>query len=316
MNLSVVTTLYKSADNILEFYERISTAVSDITNQYEIIFVNDGSPDNVLEICRNLQTQDSHLKLIDLSRNFGHHKAIMTGLHYTSGDYVFLIDSDLEEPPEMLSIFYDHLQKHDVDVVYGVQQKQTKGFFYKLFRGWFYTLFNLLSDVKLPRNLLTIRLMSRRYINELLNHREQVFVIAGLWAITGFSQISLPVYKRNKKTTTYNFARKISHMLFAITAFSQKPLIYIAYLGLFITVPTGLLIVYYVTRFSLSGIGVDGFTSLIVSIWFLGGLNIFALGILAIYLSVIFIEVKDRPYTVVRRIYPSIETDLVDDDKK
>ena len=124
MQLSIVTTLYNSSPYLIEFYERISIQAQELTNDYEIIFVNDGSPDDSLERALNLFQHDQHVRVIDLSRNFGHHKSMMTGLMHARGELVFLIDSDLEEEPELLGEFHKQFHESDVDVVYGVQNQE------------------------------------------------------------------------------------------------------------------------------------------------------------------------------------------------
>jgi len=128
-------------------------------------------------------------------------------------------------------------------------------------------------------------------------------VIAVLWEMTGFRQIACPVDKQYKGKTTYNLRRKFAHLLNAVTATSHKPLIYIAYLGIFMFVPAGIYILYVLSRYLFFGVGVNGWLSLILSLWFLGGMNIFVLGVVAMYLSVIFDETKQRPYTIIRQIY-------------
>ena len=143
MKLSIVTTLYKSSEYVEEFYKRITKEAKKITDDYEIIFVDDGSPDDSLKKCVSLHKQDQKIKVIELSRNFGHHKAIMTGLSYAKGDFVFLIDSDLEEDPEFLEIFWEELQSgEDLDVVYGLQKSRKGGWFEKFSGGLFYKVFN------------------------------------------------------------------------------------------------------------------------------------------------------------------------------
>src|SRR6516225_3172254 len=121
MKLSVVTSLYRSEAYIREFFERIRTVTSEITPDCEYIFVNDGSPDDSLEVARHLRHQDDRVIIVDLSRNFGHHRALMTGMEFATGDLVFLIDVDLEEEPELLRVFYARLQETQADMVYGVQ---------------------------------------------------------------------------------------------------------------------------------------------------------------------------------------------------
>jgi glycosyltransferase involved in cell wall biosynthesis len=182
MKLSIITTLYYSAPYIEEFYRRSIAAAEQITSDIEIVIVNDGSPDNALELARKLVKQDARVVVVDLARNFGHHRAIMTGLAYTTGDYVFLIDCDLEEVPETLPAFFTALHADpEADVVYSVQNKRQGPLLRRLPGDFYYRLVNYLSDYDVPRNILMTRLMSQRYVKALLEHREQLFSIEGLW---------------------------------------------------------------------------------------------------------------------------------------
>jgi putative glycosyltransferase len=303
MDLSIVTTLYYSAPYLEEFHRRICAAAEQITADFEIILVNDGSPDNALDVALSLYEQDRRVKVIDLSRNFGHHRAIMTGLMHAEGELVFLIDCDLEEAPELLNMFYAQLQSQDVDVVYGMRDSRKDPPLSAFFGGLFYRLFNALASYPIPNNLLTVRLMTRRYVQSLVAHREQAFIIAGLWALTGFKQISITVEKGFKGTSSYSVSRKFLHLMYGVTAFSNKPLLYIAGLGLVITIPSALFILSVLFRFFITGIGVAGWTTVVLSVWFLGGMNIFTLGVIGLYISVIFTETKGRPYTIIREFY-------------
>jgi putative glycosyltransferase len=305
MQLSIVTTLYYSAPYLKEFYTRICAAAEKITNNYEIILVNDGSPDASLHMAIALYENDPRVKVIDLSRNFGHHKAAMTGLAHASGDLVFSIDVDLEEDPELLNSFYDTFKHADADVVYGVQSKRKGGVWERVTGAVFYWLFNLLSTAKIPRNLLMSRLMSQRYVRSLIAHKESELDISGLWFITGFKQIPVKVAKHSKKDTTYTLSKKAMLMVRSITGFSNKPLLYIAVLGAAILAMTTILSLYILGVRIFVGTPPSGYLSIILSIWFLGGLIIFSIGVVAIYLSVIFTETKNRPYTIIRQIYES-----------
>lgn len=173
MKLSIVATLYQSAQYIEEFCWRAGAAARQLVDDdYEIVLVNDGSPDDSLARAVRLTELDSHVIVVDLSRNFGHHKAMMTGLSHAQGEQVFLIDSDLEEEPEWLQSFAEQMERDRCDVVYGVQE-QRKGSLYERWTGkWFYLLFRTLSGFALPENLITARLMTRRYVNALLLHRD------------------------------------------------------------------------------------------------------------------------------------------------
>ncbi len=306
MKLSIVTTLYYSSPYIQQFYERSCAACQPIPAELEFVFVNDGSPDDSLEVAARLSEQDPRVKVVDLSRNFGHHKAAMTGLMHATGNLVFLIDVDLEEEPELVLGFYNEMQKHPrADVIYGVQDTRKGGWFERWSGGLYYRLFNALSSHKIPANLLMARLMTRRYVDALLLHRESELDISGLWTITGFEQVPVTVHKHSKPSTTYNLRRKIALMIRAITAFSNRPLLYIAATGVIILGLSFLYFLYIMYVYLFVGKPPDGFTTIILSIWFLGGLTIFSLGVIAIYLSVIFTETKRRPYTIVRQIYQS-----------
>lgn len=303
MKLSVVATLYRSQSTLPEFYRRASAAALAVTSDYEIILVNDGSPDDSLAQAKTLAQQDPHVVVVDLSRNFGHHKAMMTGLAHTQGDYVFLLDSDLEEPPELLAAFWNDLQAEDgLDVIYGVQRSRKGGVVERL-SGVYYDIFNLLSAVKVEKNVSVIRLMTRRYVNSLLQHREAEPIFIGLAALTGYRQRSYSFDKTSKGESSYSFARKLDMLANSIASFSNRPLTLIFYLGLFMTASAMLAVMFFVGAHFMHDTVVSGWTSLIVSLWLLGGIIVLSLGVIGIYLAKIFNEVKNRPYTVVRDIY-------------
>ncbi len=311
MNLSIVTTMYYSSPHIQEFYDRICAIAKKITEDYEIILVNDGSPDKSLDIAVALYEKDPKVRVIDLSRNFGHHKAMMTGLMHADGELVFLIDCDLEEEPELLERFYvEHKKNDDVDVVYGVQKKRKGRFFENISGNIFFLMFNLFSNHPVPANLVTARLMSKRYVDNLVKHRDREVFMAGLWAITGFKQVPLMVTKHDKGNSSYNLRRKISLLVNSITSFSNKPLVFIFYLGSMILFVSIVSILYLVIRKVFFGAILAGWPSLIATIWFLGGLTIFCVGVIGIYLSRIFMESKERPYTIIRQIYERFKSDI------
>jgi len=303
MRISVVTTLYQSAPYILEFHRRMTDTLRKHTDDFEGLYVNDGSPDQSLDIAVELSNVDESVSVIDLSRNFGHHKAAMTGLQHANGELVFLIDVDLEEEPEILSTFIEEMDREDADVTYGVQHSRKGSFLERFFGGLYYRMFNALSDVEIPCNLLMARLMSKRYVEALVEHKENLFDISGLWSLTGFKQVPVTVEKLSKLETTYTFGKRTGLFIDGLVSFSNKPLIMIAVIGLSILMGAIFSITYYLVAYFYVGDVPDGFTTLALSIWFLGGLTIFLLGVIALYLSVIFIEVKNRPYSIIRKIY-------------
>jgi putative glycosyltransferase len=306
--LSVVSTLYGSALYLPEFYARVCAAAAPIDSDFELVLVNDGSPDQSLAVALQLLATDSRLRIVDLSRNFGHHKAMMTGLAHAEGELIFLIDCDLEEPPEALAQFYALLESTpDLDVAYGVQI-QRKGNLPEQFMGaLYYKLLNRLTDHPLPPNLIVARLMRRRYVDQLLRFGESQLNIAGLWVATGFRQQGVPVHKgsRPRSSSSYHLGRKLSVVLRAVTSFSSKPLYAVLYAGLLTLLVAGVLGLVWLwgaTR-PASDSATVMLGAILASLWLLGGLILLSLGILGIYLSVIFTESKQRPYTIIRQIY-------------
>lgn len=303
MKLSIVTTLYRSAATIDEFYRRALAAAEHVTDNIELIMVNDGSPDDSLERALALHAADARVVVVDLARNFGHHKALMTGLTHARGDLVFMIDSDLEEEPELIEPFYRRLAQGDCNVVYGVQEARRGGPIERATGALFFTLANALSDQSIPRNNVMARLMTRDYVRTLIRHRDREFVLIHLFQLTGYRQVALPVRKFPRSASTYSLRMQVEMAVKFLTTTSTRLLYLILYVGICIFSLSAIVIVYFLGRYITSGIGVDGFTSQIVSIWFLGGLIILILGILSIYIANILAETKRRPYTVVRQVH-------------
>jgi putative glycosyltransferase len=303
MDLSIVTTLYRSSQYVEEFYVRASAAAQEITRNYELIFVDDGSPDNSLDVALSLYARDPHVRVIELSRNFGHHRAIITGLEHARGELVFLLDSDLEEAPELLQQFYSEMQVVGADVVYGVQKNRRGGWFEKMTGNWFYRIFNMLSTYPIPANPVTARLMKQPYVKALVQHKDREICLVGLWAITGFRQVGHPVDKGYKGTTTYGLFSRGTALVNAITAFSNRPLVFIFYIGSAVVTVSAFSGLALILRVLFVGPYLAGWASLMVSLWFLGGLMIFSIGIVGMYLSRVYTETKDRPYTIIRQLH-------------
>lgn len=304
MKLSLVATLYNSALHINEFYDRASAAARKLVGEdYEIVLVNDGSPDSSLDLAVKLTKIDAHVVVVDLSRNFGHHRAMLAGLAQARGERIFLIDSDLEEEPEWLADFAATMAVEAADVVYGVQETRKGNWFERWSGELYYTVFNYLANIDHPRNIVTARLMSRRYVDALLQFREREMVISCLWVITGFKQCARPVKKHMGSATTYSLAKKIGYATNSITSFSEVPLRLIFYIGLIIFAGALLYAGYLVFHKLVLAAPVDGWTSVMVSIWLLGGMIISFVGLIGIYLSKIFSETKQRPSTIVREIH-------------
>ena len=303
MKLSAVTTLFHSDPFIKEFYQRITAEIKKITDNYEIIFVNDGSPDNSTEVVLQLQESDESVILIELSKNFGHHKAMMTGLRFAEGDYIFMIDSDLEEDPELLSPFWQQLQdSKNADVVYAVQKKRKGSWFEKVSGKLYYTLFSTLSTTKYPVNTLTARIMSRRYLEALKGFEEKEADLWGLFVLTGFKEERIMVNKKHKGKSTYTLRRKIGVTIDTITTLTHRPLYLIIIIGLMVTIVSIVNAFVLAATYFRTG-DVSSQKIIIGSIWLMGGFILTALGIISIYLSKMFLEVKNRPLSIISKIY-------------
>jgi putative glycosyltransferase len=310
MRLSIVATLYRSEPYIQEFYQRVRDEAKKITDDYEIIFVNDGSPDKSNEKALELANTDNRITLIELSRNFGHHKAIVTGLKYTTGDYVFLIDSDLEEEPEMLGALWEKMKTQpNIDMVYGVQKTRKGKFFEKKSGRLFYSLFRLIAGFDYPADTLTARIMTKHYVESLRAWGEKEMDLWGIFLLNGFAQDTVTVVKRSKGSSSYTFRMKVKMAIYSITSLTNKPLYFIFFLGLLITFLSLLAIIWILIHSWVKGTVIDIGTWLLLTIWLIGGTIMFTLGIIAIYISKIYLEVKNRPLSVIKKIYRKNEKD-------
>ena len=307
MKLSVVSTLYKSQVFLDEFLVEIEAAIKSIQiDEYELIFVNDGSPDTSLQYLTELKnTKYDKIKIIDLSRNFGHHYAIQAGLSRAKGDYIFLIDNDLETPPNVLVRFYKEIQEDkSLDVVYGYQKTRKGNLIERTLGGIFWILINKLSDTKIPHNILTERLMTKAYVNSLLSLNDANLFLGGMMYWVGYNQKGLAIEKSQRKgASTYSLKKRADLMLQAVTSFSGKPLVYLFYFGLIVSFLSVLFIFYLIIQ---KIVYVDevqlGWTSLVaISVLVLGVISTF-LGIIGIYVYKIFKQVQGRPNAIIKKI--------------
>jgi putative glycosyltransferase len=241
--------------------------------------------------------------VIDLSRNFGQHKAMMTGMDHARGEYVFLIEIDLEEQPEWVVGFHEILIKEqDVDVVYGVQGKRKGGFFERLWGSLFYKAFNLLAQFKMPKNHVTARLMTRRYVDALLMHRDRILFLGGVYEQVGFRQIPHLVEKLSHSKTTYTAGKKLLLAVNSMVSFSTAPLFAMFWFGLAVFFFSMAIFAWVLYRWWAESI-TPGWTSVFASIWLVGGILMLSLGVIGIYLKKVIEEVKEQPYTIIRKVY-------------
>ncbi len=307
MTLSVVTTLFKSRRFLETFLFEILKSIEKLNiSDFELIFVNDGSPDDSLEYLLKRKKEISQISVIDLSRNFGHHYAIQAGLEQAKGNYVFVIDNDLEVSPSFIITCFETLKNDkEVDVVYGYQENR-KGRIIENFGGKiFWWAINKFSEVKIPRNIVTERLMKRRYVNSLLQLGDANLFIGGMMYWTGYKQIGVPVKKGIREgASTYNTRKRMELMIQAITSFSGKPLEYLFYSGIFITIASLIFVLCLVVMKLFLGNSIQlGWTSLVaLNVLILGIVSTF-LGLMGIYLFKIYKQVQNRPNFIIREIY-------------
>ena len=303
MKLSIVSTMYYSQEYLEEFCDRCAKAASAITTYYEIILVNDGSPDGSVQKALSLQKKHAQITIIDLSRNFGHHKAIMTGLHYVKGDYVMLIDCDLEEAPELLNEYWAAIQEPGIDVVFGIQKSRKGGWFERVSGRVFYWFFSKLTSFDYPTNSLTARLMKLKYVKSVIQFREKELDIWGVFVLAGYNQKALEVTKSSKGSSTYTVRKKIRMAVEMITSLSHRPLYFTFFFSLLFMVISGISILEIIYQKYMHNSS-EGWASIMALIWFVSGVILFILGIFGVYLSKMFLEIKSRPLTQVREVYP------------
>ena len=302
-SLSVVTSVYRSARTISAFVERALAAATQVATEVELIVVDDGSPDDSAQIVRRLTQNDKRVRLVQLSRNFGHHKAMLTGLQYASGELIFLIDSDLEETPELLIDMARTIEINPVDCLYGVQKGVRKGGFVERVSGTaFYRIFGALSEVQIPENVSTIRLMTRRYVQSLLAFRDKNPVFVPLSLLAGYPQAPFPFVKESTSKTTYSLRRRISLLFLVITTFSGRPL-QLMFLASLLLAGLGSIYGAYVIIRALTGTVQDGWSSLMAVVVFFFSLNAVFTGLIGLYVKQVLDEVKDRPRSVVQETH-------------
>ena len=305
LEISIVSTLYRSRPFLESFLTECLQAVAEIKcSRFEILLVNDGSPDDSLAYALERRTDISQLVVIDLSRNFGHHHAIQAGLQHARGDLIFLIDCDLEVPPLVLVEFHRKLCESDCDVVFGYQEARKGGRFEQVSGNLFWKGFNFLSDINIPENTVTERIMTRRFVEALLQMGDRNLFLAGMMGWAGFQQLGLPVVKKQRDgRSTYTLARRIGLMVNAVSSFSAQPLVWLFNIGVTITVLSFSFAFYLLLRKLFFDDTLLGFTSVMTVMTLSLGILTSAVGLVGIYLGKVFNQVQNRPTYIVRDIY-------------
>jgi glycosyltransferase involved in cell wall biosynthesis len=302
--ISIVVPMHNEEANIEHFLSRFEALFNKLDASYEIVCVNDGSTDGTLEVLRKQQEKDTHIRLIDLSRNFGKEVALSAGLDHCSGEVVIPIDADLQDPPELIPEMLAKWRE-GYDMVYATRRtRHGESAVKRTTANLFYRLLGRISEVEIPRNTGDFRLMDRRVVDALRLMPERNRFMKGLFAWVGFKQTAI-YYDRDPRLageTSWNYLRLWRLAVDGITSFSAAPLKVWSYLGLVLSLTALLYAAYLVIRVWLQGIDVPGYASMMVVILFMGGMQLITLGIIGEYLSRIFTEVKGRPLYLIREM--------------
>lgn len=301
--ISVVIPCFNEEAVVNETYHRLKKVME--TNEYdlyELVFINDGSWDKTLEILTEISNSDESVKIISFSRNFGHEPAVSAGLNNTTGDLIFIIDADLQDPPELFPAMIDLYRKESADMVYGVR-KDRKGdsFSKKITAKAFYRILHWLSDVNLPVDAGNFRLLNQKILSEYRKLQEKNKYARGLMSWIGFKQVPF-LYERDSRfsgSTKYNYKRMMGLASTAIFYFSKKPLMLAINLG-FLSVIAGLIFSAYIFWGKLTT-SVPGWASTLLIIIFFGGVQLITIGVLGLYIGNIFDEVKGRPEYIIEQ---------------
>lgn len=303
MYLSVVSPVYRAENIIDELYNEIVANVSVLTDDFEIILVEDGSPDNswakIVDICK----ADKRVKGIRLSRNFGQHYAITAGLQKSSGDWIVVMDCDLQDRPDQIhKLMYK--AKQGFDIVFAQRVKREDKFFKKWFSKWFYRTFSYLTDTEQDSSIANFGIYSKQVVQAILEMKDQVRFFPTMSNWVGFNKTTEEVKHsaRAEGKSSYTFVKLLNLAFDNIISFSDKPLWLVIRFGFLISFFSFLFGIYFILKYFIYSIQVVGYTSLIVSVWFLSGILLFTLGLIGVYLGKTFDQGKGRPIYIIQEI--------------
>ena len=303
--LSIVVPCFNEEACLATLHERLTAAARDaVGEEYEIVLINDGSRDDSWPIMQRLASTDPRLVAINLSRNHGHQLALTAGLDLCRGSRIFIIDADLQDPPELLKAMLSTMESEQADVVYGVRKSRAgETAFKRATAHGFYRLLSRATEVDIPLDAGDFRLMSRRALDALLAMPEQARFIRGMVAWIGFRQVPF-AYDRAERfagTTKYPLSKMIRFALDALTGFSSAPLKLASHAGLALSIGSVLLILYIAFAWSV-GRNVPGWTSLMLVVVVLGAVQMFVLALMGEYIGRLYNEAKGRPLYIVQEI--------------
>ena len=302
--ISIIVPCYNEEEAMPLFYEEICKTASTFDKvDFEFIFVNDGSRDKTLEVARELAKKDKRVRYISFSRNFGKEAAMLAGLEYSVGDYVAIMDADLQDPPSMLHEMYDGIKNEGYDCV-ATRRVNRKGEppIRSFFAKCYYKIINKISDTEIVDGARDYRLMSRQMVDSILSLKEYNRFSKGIFSWVGYKTKWLE-YKNVERvagTTKWNFWKLFLYSLESIVAFSTVPLAISSIIGILFFLISMVMVVFIVVRTLTLGDPVAGWPSLVCIIFFVSGIQLFCVGIIGQYLSKLYLEVKNRPVYIVK----------------
>jgi polyisoprenyl-phosphate glycosyltransferase len=302
--ITLVIPLFNEEQIIETLYERTTEALSLITSDFEIICVNDGSTDATLEKLFYYNQKDKRFKVLELSRNFGHQAAYTAGLNYAKGDYVVMMDGDLQDPPELIIDLYKKITVENLDVVFGSRKERHETFIKRNLIIMFHSIFSRMSSVKAPKNVGNFSIMNRSALNAFLNLNEKNRYLPGLRFFIGFKQGFVEYSRPDREVgkEKMNFSKLLKLSLDAIFSFSNLPIkicLYVGILGILFSIIATVIVLVK----KLTGDAITGWTSILVSIYFIASVQLLFLGIIGEYIHRIFVESQNRPIYIVREFH-------------
>lgn len=301
--LSIVIPVFNEEENLPTLHARLTHTLTEQGLDYEILFVDDGSHDHSPELLRRLEETDPRVFVVEFARNFGHQVAISAGLEHSRGHVVCIMDADLQDPPEVLHTFLAKWQE-GWEVVYAIRTERKEWWGKRLAYAGFYRLLQRVANIDIPLDAGDFCIMDRKVVDMLVRMPERNRFVRGIRSWVGFKQIGVPYERqaRHAGTPKYTLRKLVYLALDGLISFSHMPLRIITVMGFTVSVLSFLVASFYIIKKFTLGTGVPGFTTLVVSIFFLAGIQLMTIGVIGEYIGRISDEVKRRPLYVARRV--------------
>ena len=302
--ISIIVPCYNEEESLPIYYEEMKKIMKKMNYvKFELIFINDGSSDNTLNILRKLSKEDSRVRYISFSRNFGKEAGILAGLKATKGDFVAMMDVDLQDPPKLLIEMYDEIKNTDYDCI-ATRSVSRNGysFFRKLFTKWYYKIINKISKTTIVDGARDFRLMTRQMVDAILELEEYNRYSKGIFSWVGFNTkwITFENTERVAGTTKWNFWKLLNYAMESIVGFSTTPLLFSSVIGMLFCLISFIMVIVIVVKTLIFGDPVNGWPSLVCIIFFVSGIQLFCIGIMGQYLAKTYLETKKRPIYIIK----------------